>query len=157
MKLTIKDDLLCESTRLEIYNRYNNNHMSQGPKWIDIKDLPEHFKGIVEFVGKEFDLSEAVGFELWTQYNTRPDWHYDKDEFIYNTANKMSYPICSIVYYSLIDDLQGGKLFTETIAIIPKTNRLVTFSPGVYHTVEEYTGQRFSVLLNPWKYRPKGL
>lgn len=157
MKLTVKDNLLSEANRTEIYNRCNNHNTSKDPQWIDKQDLPEYFKEIVEFVGKEFDLSETAGFELWTHYNTKPDWHYDKDEFIYNETSQLSFPICSIVYYPLVNNIKGGKLFTENIAIIPKTNRLVTFSPGVYHTVEEYTGERFSVLLNPWKYRPKGL
>ncbi len=33
---------------------------------------------------------------------------------------------------------------------LPKTNRLIFLGPDVYHNVEKVTGERISILLNPW-------
>ena len=34
--------------------------------------------------------------------------------------------------------------------ITPKQNRLVIFGPGRKHYVQDFTGDRFSVNINPW-------
>ena len=88
----------------------------------------------------------------------------------------MIFPLCSIVYYLQIEDLVNGELrishndeiqlnSTNTLyeevranrldhkiddIIIPKTNRAVMFSPGKFHTVNEFTGKRISMIINPW-------
>ena len=70
----------------------------------------------------------------------------------------MSHPVCGIVYYLTIDEnLKGGQLvFENGSRVFPKHNRLVLFDSKLKHCVEEYTGRRHSVNINPWneKYQP---
>lgn len=98
-----------------------------------------------------FDLSSMVGFECWAHKGTKPPcWHYDKDEGLAEVVP----PLCSIVYYADIENLVGGRFLTETESIVPRTNRLLIFSPGIFHGVETYFGTRFSVSMNAWHYVP---
>ena len=57
------------------------------------------------------------------------------------------------VYYLSIKDLKGGNLLTENEVIKPVENRLVCFSPGICHSVEPFTGERVSLIMNPWNYK----
>jgi hypothetical protein len=157
MKLIVQDDALSDQDRQGIYDLFNNNKKSKQSAWIDKQDLPECLKPLKELAEKEFDISSAVGFELWTHFNTKPEWHYDKDEHLYNTTGELNTPLCSIAYYPYIDNVIGGNFITKDIAVKPMTNRVVVFSPGLYHNVEPYIGTRFSLLLNPWQYRLQGL
>ena len=109
---------------------------------------------LLEIGSKYIDISSAIGYETWIRINTRPaGWHCDQDDRMNLTQNKTSYPLCSMVYYPYVDDdLVGGRLeFEDGQIIIPKTNRLVVFGPGIRHNVQEnYIGDRISLALNPW-------
>ena len=97
------------------------------------------------------NLEDCIGYEFWTQKNTRPSkWHYDKDEQLKHNENVVNFPLCSMVYYLIVENLDGGQLHVEDDIITPKTNRLVIFSPGKYHYVQPFTGKRVSMLVNPW-------
>lgn len=157
MKLIVQDDILSDQDRQGVYDLFNNNKKSKQSAWIDKQDLPDCLKPLKELAEKEFDISSAVGFELWTHYNTKPDWHYDKDEYTSSTTGEIKTPLCSIAYYPYIDKLTGGNFVTEDIIVTPVTNRTIIFSPGLYHGVQQYTGTRFSLLLNPWQYKLQGL
>ena len=106
----------------------------------------------IDIASKYYDLSSSIGYEFWTHNNTRPPegWHYDKDEFLFDATGKYDYPLCSIVYYPLIENLQGGHLHIECDIITPKENRLIIFPPKTYHYVEPFKGNRISILVNPW-------
>ena len=101
---------------------------------------------------KYYDLSSSIGYEFWTHNNTRPPegWHYDKDEFLFDANGTYDYPLCSMVYYPVVQDLEGGQLQLECDIITPKENRLVIFPPKTYHYVEPFKGNRISLLVNPW-------
>jgi|10_taG_2_1085330.scaffolds.fasta_scaffold00036_71 hypothetical protein len=97
------------------------------------------------------DLTGIVGYEFWDQNNTKVDWHYDKDEVLYEKEKILKHPICSTAYYLEVNDLIGGQLVIEDDFIVtPKTNRLVIFSSDKFHTVKDFKGTRVSLLLNPW-------
>ena len=36
------------------------------------------------------------------------------------------------------------------VEITPQENRLIVFSPGLYHGVQQFTGVRTSINVNPW-------
>ena len=123
---------------------------------------------IIEIAKSHFDLSSSLYYEIWEQKNTLPlgnnnmGWHYD-DDVVLQKYNIVKYPLCTTVYYLNIDDnLLDGKLVIQDPEtsnhhyVQPKSNRLVVFGPGIYHTVEEYTGYRHSIICNPWD-RPLGL
>tara|TARA_R100001079_G_scaffold108700_1_gene79710 strand:- start:1484 stop:1978 length:495 start_codon:yes stop_codon:yes gene_type:complete len=116
----------------------------------DFKDLCVKF---VDIASNYFDLSSCVGYEFWTHKNTRPPegWHYDKDELLFEKDGIYDYPLCSMVYYPFIENLEGGKLHLECDVVTPKENRLIIFSPKTYHYVEPFKGERVSLLINPWK------
>ena len=109
---------------------------------------------ILTIASKYFDFSKIVGYEFWGQNNTKPGtWHYDKDEKLYSKKKELVFPVCSTIYYLEVSDLVGGRLFVENDVITPKTNRLVLFPPGKYHAVEDFTGKRVSLLVNPWDHK----
>jgi hypothetical protein len=107
---------------------------------------------ILRHAGKYFNLTQMTGYDHWTHTNTRPmQWHYDKDESAYLKMRLKRYPVCSTVFYLEIENLENGKLqFGNGVEIEPLANRLVVFSPGLYHGVEEFTGTRTSININPW-------
>ena len=105
--------------------------------------------------GKYFNVSEMIGYDYWTHTNTRPmQWHYDKDESAYLKMGMTRYPICSTVYYLEVCGLVNGSLqFKNGVEVTPQENRLVIFSPGLYHGVEQFEGVRTSININPWNTR----
>ena len=107
---------------------------------------------MIDIASKYYDLSSCVGYEFWTHDNTRPPggWHYDKDEILFKENGTYDYPLCSMVYYPVIQDLEGGQLHLEYDIITPKENRLVIFPPKTYHYVQPFKGNRISLLVNPW-------
>jgi|TARA_B110000259_G_scaffold182008_1_gene224982 hypothetical protein len=104
------------------------------------------------YANKFFELQNTKGYEYWTHVNTKPnDTHQDKDEVAYLTKGISRFPQCSTVFYLEVENLKGGELvFTNGITVKPKVNRLVLFSPGLEHFVEEFTGHRVSIAVNPW-------
>ena len=106
---------------------------------------------ILDIIGKHFDITDMKGYDYWTHTNTRPgQWHYDKDEIAYVTKGISRFPICSSVYYMKADCTGGHLKFKNGVDITPVENRLVIFSPKLYHGVEQFTGTRVSVNINPW-------
>ena len=123
-------------------------------KWYSLDEQHpfENFCNSMIGVANQFiNLDSCVGYEFWTQKNTRPSkWHQDKDEQLNGNKSILSFPLCSMVYYLIVENLEGGQLHVEDDIITPKTNRLVIFSPGKNHYVQPYTGTRISMLVNPW-------
>ena len=123
-------------------------------------DQIECIHPILKVASQYFDLTKCRGYEIW-QHNRNQGslpWHHDKDEVLWKLKNMMSHPVCGIGYYLTIDEnLKGGQLVFENGSIVfPKHNRLVLFDSKLKHCVEEYTGRRHSVNINPWneKYQP---
>ena len=123
--------------------------------WYDLKQdhvYKEFCLSMLDIAGKYYDLSNAIGYEFWGHNGTKPDWHYDKDEVRFERTGKLDFQLCSTVYYLEASNLIGGQLMVENDMITPKTNRMVMFSPGKYHTVQSYKGKRVSLLVNPWSH-----
>lgn len=101
-----------------------------------------------------FDFSRQVGYDIWFHRNGMPGWHQDRDEATFLKTGQSHFPICSIVFYPHIKDLVGGELvFDNNMRIIPKTNRLVIFGPGLEHKVTPIeSGERVSMNINSWIY-----
>lgn len=157
--LIVIDDFLPINKNKEVVDFFTRYDASS-PRWFD-GSLSDHLNGssfisdCIQKASNYYDLTSMVGCEMWCHHNTRPDWHYDKDEKLNQETGEIKTPLCSIVYYGSIDNLVGGKFITEDISVAPKTNRLVMFSPNIYHSVEEYTGNRLAIALNPWNIKPK--
>jgi len=124
-------------------------------KWYSL-DEDHIFKDFcLQMIGKSHayvDLTSCIGYEFWTQNNTRPigGWHQDKDQQLLKEKGIYSFPLCSLIYYPFVENVKGGQLHVEDDIITPKTNRLVILSPGIRHYVREFTGNRISFLINPW-------
>ena len=115
------------------------------------------FLRLLNIASNYFDISFAAGYESWTNISVRPGfsesygWHRDKDERLYLTEGILKFPICTLVYYPHIaGDMKGGVLELEDETIIPLRNRLVVFGPGLWHNVKEFSGERTSLVINPW-------
>ena len=126
--------------------------------WIDtafdnvvFSDFP--LKQILDLASSKFDLSGMVGVECWSHFNTGPGWHIDQDDALYHSKAIVNTPICSIVYYASILNLQGGEFTTEKETIVPVTNSILAFPPGINHKVEEFSGERIAIAINPWHYK----
>ena len=129
-----------ESTRDPFFYTMNENH------------LYDNFcLAMINIASEFYDLSSSVGYEFWTRLNRCvSDWHCDKDEKLYDEQKIVSYPLCTIIYYPHVDNMRGGELLLGSDKILPKTNRLVIFAPGIPHNVESFTGDRISMMVNPW-------
>jgi hypothetical protein len=157
--LIVIDNFLPIDKNKEVVNFFTNHNASES-RWFEggiQQYLSEtcFISDCLKTVSKYYDLSSMIGCEMWCHNNTRPGWHYDKDEQLWRETKEIKSPLCSIVYYGIATDLIGGKFMTKTISVTPKSNRLIIFSPNTHHTVEEYTGNRLAIALNPWNIKPK--
>ena len=113
---------------------------------------------LIDLVRNYCDLSTCSVYEFWIHHNTRPQqWHIDKDERMMAERGILSCPLCSIVYYPLVENLRDGRLhlldedLKEDVIIVPKQNRLIVLSAGQRHFVEPFTrGRRSAFIINPW-------
>jgi hypothetical protein len=121
--------------------------------WFENKDLGfgQH---LLNIASDFFDVKSAVGCEM--HINSRsPLKHFDKDEGYFMKTGKLSFPLCGIVWYPVIDMVGGHLLFPDAgVEVRPITNRLVVFAGHLLHDGTQYTGTRKSVGINPWKYKP---
>jgi hypothetical protein len=153
MSFHIIDNALSDDLCSYLLNKfdYHNGDI----RWYD-KDYDENITQVLNIVGRYFDLSDILGYEIWCNdlKQHAPSWHYDKDEKLFNETGQFSFPKCSIVYYAMIHNLEGGDFTSKDLRFTPITNRLVAFSPGIEHHVYPYTGMRFAVSINPWSKKP---
>ena len=153
--IIIIDNFFEDNESLEKFKDKLEDFPPEG-RWYDM-DRPETYTGfIIRMASKYYNMDRVVGYEAWIHNNTRPiadyegGWHFDKDEYRYNVNKVLRFPICSCVFYLEVQNLGGGKLVVEDVEIVPKTNRLVIFGPAKRHYVEEFTGLRHSININPW-------
>jgi hypothetical protein len=143
-RLIILDDVFDDDTRsaLAAFD------YGDGEQWyaLGASLLPEK---IIDICREHFDLRSVVGYEMWRNASN-PGWHVDKDEKLFSTTKRLDFPLCSAVYYATIENLVGGEFYTDDMRCLPKTNRLILFSPGIYHGVSPFAGTRIAVSLNPW-------
>ena len=128
----------------------------EGINWYDLEEAHPNkvlCLTILHLAGQYADLSNAIGYELWSHTSGKLGWHYDKDDILCADKDILQLPLCSTVYYSEASKLRGGELLLgNDLVIVPKPNRLVIFPPGMYHTVKPYEGNRISLLINPWSH-----
>ncbi len=110
-------------------------------------------KELLSWASFYYSLDNCTEYELWygsSNADASLIEHMDKDEKLIDDG-EIKFPICSIAYYLEVKDLVGGELVSPgNWSVVPKTNRVVIFGPGVSHKVEPFTGTRLAVLVNPW-------
>jgi hypothetical protein len=157
----VHDDVLTRDQHI-VMERFAFDVISDQADMLYTLEACECFTPLIDIASKHFDLTSALYYELWQQYN--PDVvppHIDKDEKL-NNRGVLKTPLCSLVFYHHIsDDIEGGELVIKDSnglkhEIQPKTNRLVIFEPNLVHWVKDYEGHRHSILCNPWD-RPLGV
>ena len=114
---------------------------------------------LLKVASQYFDLTDCAGYEIWQHNKIEGSlpWHHDRDEILYTMKKIVSHPVCGMVYYPRIENLEGGELvFENEEKVSPKKNRMVLFDATLKHCVKDYTGRRHSVNINPWneKYQP---
>lgn len=151
--LYVIDDVL-DAKEIKSTHGFFENLIGNNYAWIDKdEDVKFPLLKILSIVEGFFDLSTLQGCECWAHINTRTQMHIDIDDELWHRTGDIKYPICSIVYYPYIKNLQGGEFITKTFSVKPKQNRMIVFSPGISHGVEEFTGERTACAINPWSYK----
>lgn len=149
---------------IHIYdNVYDNDMLKQAQQWalslpsddtwFDMKDIGigQHLMNIAS---KCFNLKDAIGCEIHINSHS-PHGHFDKDEGLFMKTGKLSFPLCGIVWYPIVDMTGGHLTFPDSgVEIKPKTNRLVIFAGHLFHDGTPHQGLRKSVGMNPWKKKP---
>ena len=158
--MLIADNVL-DAQSLWVVQDYFKHAEYRQMRWVDgtldeLLELQSPLSMILSVVSRTFGLTGMSGIEQWVHDGTKPDWHIDKDEVLVRRTGALATPICSIVFYAKIDSLTGGKFMTDDMILTPKTNRLVAFGPGIRHGVEDFTGIRVAVAINPWAVKPEG-
>lgn len=154
--ILIQDNVLDINNLALIQEKYFCNQPHYECNWIDKELVPEYFNAIIDKIKNHINVENYVGIEWWTQKDgSMPikGWHYDVDENLWQTQHQIKTPLCSLIFYPLIENLQGGQLKTETTIITPQTNRLIMLSPQTLHNVQNYSGTRWSLLINLWDYK----
>ena len=153
LSAVVIDDVFSDKDLIFIQS--NIDKQSSRSIWFDLTQ--EHtWKSLshklMKLANNYYDLNNVIGYEFWSQYNTRPagGWHYDRDEILYYEKHIFKFPVCSIVYYPILYDLIGGQIQLEKDVIVPKINRAIIFKPGMFHYVHEFEGTRCSLIINPW-------
>jgi len=127
--------------------------MPQCDTWFDFDQHP-CIDEMLNLAEKYFDLQEAVGYEMHKNVSKDTSYHFDKDEHLFKTTGVLSLPLCSIVYYPKIENMQGGDLVFDDLILRPITNRFVMFSSHLQHGAKSFSGTRISIGINPWKKKP---
>ena len=114
---------------------------------------------------------DHAGVEWWCNTNNHLDWHIDKDEAEQRISGTYQLPVLSTVFYPHVS-CAGGELlvadniplstgqraampvFNSVISIPPRRNRLVLFSAGILHCINQFDGERYSVAANVWEAEP---
>ena len=150
--IVIMDDVVENLSTFQDYALSFKENKNE--KWYSLNenhDFTDFCQQMLSVANAYFDLSKCIGYEFWTHNDTIPKtWHLDKVEQLKLKQGITRFPLCSMVYYVMVDNLRGGKLHIEDEIITPKTNRLVIFSPGKYHCVEPFIGSRTTYCVNPW-------
>lgn len=123
--------------------------------------------GFLEYVARklwsivEHQLPKTIsGYEYWTNTLTDTvglDWHYDKDEVLYEMTGEIVTPFYGSVLYG-DGDVTGGYLEIEQSdgeieRIAYKPNRAILFNAGLYrHRVSPIkSGVRKTLACNIWE------
>jgi hypothetical protein len=139
--------------------------------------IQHYFESILLNVIRPFGF-QFSGVEWWCNFNNTLDWHIDKDETLVIRQQQLSLPLFSTVYYPRVN-CHGGELLlhdpacdgarllsgaadpsydptliNEIIRIPPRANRLVLFSPGILHKINDFAGVRYSLAMNIWEKPP---
>ena len=157
--MILLDDVILDEDVLQL--RIGNETEAYFPeRWYNLDTEHRYQKAcltLTKIVSQYCDLSKFSGYEFWMPHNTRPQqWHIDKDEKALDEKGIVSCPLCSIVYYPLVEDVTGGRLclldedLGTDVVIVPKQNRLIVLPSGQRHYVEPFEGKRVSFIINPW-------
>lgn len=106
---------------------------------------------ILNYAKEFYNFSNVECIEMWTNVNNvTPILHTDHDMKYFMETQTERYPVCTVVFYPLIDLEGQGWLEVQDQIVRPATNRIVCFGPAIPHIVRPFTGKRVSIVYNPW-------
>ena len=156
-KFVVIDDVLDNNTIFKLQSLLDQKNSL--PIMFYKKEIENKYKIYVDAlirVAEDFySIDRYIGYELWSHTDPKKnlEFHYDKDELLFQKKNQNLFPLLSIVFYPKIKNLKGGHLYLEKdMKITPKENRLILFPEGIYHGTSNYNkdGIRISFLINLW-------
>lgn len=147
--MVILYDVFDDETR-QAFIDFNYERPEDGDeKFYHLGTNPYHEK-VIDIAREYFDLSEAIGYEMWCNLS-QLHMHQDKDERKIEKGI-LSLPLCSIVYYPLVNIVSGGKFITDCLNYTPKQNSLIIFTSSIFHMSSFYNGKRMAIAINPFTY-----
>ena len=126
-------------------------------------------ENLIKLIWKQLPVeNKFAGFEYWSNSQTKNQslsWHLDKDEKLNSFNKKIISPSIGHIYYSKVENLEGGYLEICTNGKIddpdnferikPIENRLIIFNPSLPHRVTKIlNGNRRAFLANAWVKKP---
>ena len=132
-------------------------------------------KRLIEYIWAEnspYPSVDISGFEYWVGVYSQDEdrdelpFHFDKDEYLWDTTKELVTPVIGTVFYPVENDIDGGYLEIyangrdgEPERLEPKFNRLVIFEAGKHpHRVTPVTrGTRRAIAINLWDTEPSGV
>jgi hypothetical protein len=143
----------------QVYDKYRINCSAHpGSSQQIIQDC---FESVLLNVIQPFGFRFS-GVEWWCNFNKTLDWHFDKDETLVIRQQQLSLPLFSTVYYPRVNCHEGELLLHDPACdgarllsrIPPRAYRLVLFSPGILHKINDFAGVRYSLAMNIWEKPP---
>ena len=111
-RYVVIDDVFDLDTTTRLYKSVDNS--TRNPFFYKLGESHFHDNfsyATLDVASHYFNLKTCIGYEFWTQKNTRPSkWHYDKDEQLKGNENVVSFPLCSMVYYLIVENLYFLKI-----------------------------------------------
>lgn len=155
-----------EDSKVNEFGKYKSDE--SWARYVEKTKMSNEFRKIISCEKLEYG-----GVEWWVQNSNLQNQkgkldikrHTDTGQFEVNGNIIFKNSKKTFVYYvEISDNFSGGKLIiyqknTNNILkeVSPKQNRLVIFDSDLEHEVSEFTGDRISVILNPWDQPPVGV
>jgi hypothetical protein len=165
-RIIVLDNVFDDDTVEE----FKNIERSDQIVWHPIEEESPFLK-MLEVIKEFVDLSECAGYEAWCNKNRIPTDHQDINEQL-RMHGILDFPLIGCVYYPFIGNISGAEFHCEDVTIAPRTNRMLLFTPSLWHRVKPDNkapntkssdgryyeladeGSRVAWSLNPWPYKP---
>ena len=160
-KILVFDDVLTVKEAETVRDAHFCLSEPEPIRWVDKGNEPYYMTKLINIAAEHFDISNAVGYDWWTQINTftYKGWHIDYEEKPWTIDRTLNVPLCSLIYYPLAAHVKGGELWTDDLKIPAKTNRLIMMSNNIPHKIAPYNvddSDRWSLLINPFDHFTEG-
>lgn len=164
--MIVQDSFITDPEMLEAFVQQENwsDQLQEKTMWYPgwwVREPENLWERTIVSIWKNLvsDTSKIQGIEYWLNVVAAGDgmqWHFDKDETVYERDGTVISPAIGSVYYPVPNTVHGGYLeiqdeSKEIERIAPVFNRMVIFQSDHLHRVSPvYAGPRFVFVTNIW-------